>query len=223
MRIIEHNHFSRQPPNNAPPTAHFPLCLRRNAGLRPGVFVHSVHLVHPPFLKGDRKRQKAAPTTTPVTAARRRRHLPQYSNTPALHFPQHSIPQIFKDQRRLPHTGSDQIAWYVLLVPTPTAQILPQYFPQSNHQTPPQKSERDCARSASRTNGKNPAHWSYSSHWSHSFAVFPYSACPVRDHVSRERIAHLGHPYRGGLGKPISLISWLISPPFPMIESSPDP
>src|SRR6266478_5258954 len=66
MRVIEHEDFLRQPPDNALPTVHFPLCLRRNAGLRPGIFVRSVHSVHPvhsPFLKGDRRRRKAAPTT----------------------------------------------------------------------------------------------------------------------------------------------------------------
>src|SRR5882724_12354578 len=36
MRVIEHNHICRQPPNNAPRAVHFPPCLCRNAGLRPG-------------------------------------------------------------------------------------------------------------------------------------------------------------------------------------------
>src|SRR5258706_2504583 len=79
MRVIEHNHFSRQPPNNAPPTVHFPLCLRRNAGLRPGIFVRSVRSVHPvhsPLLK---RRQKAA------KGGERRHPPPQCSITPALH------------------------------------------------------------------------------------------------------------------------------------------
>ena len=38
-----------------------------------------------------------------------------------------------------------------------------------------------------------------------------------RYHVSRKRTAHLGHPSRGGLGKPISYVSWLISPLFSLL------
>jgi hypothetical protein len=48
--------------------------------------------------------------------------------TPLLH---HSIPQIFKEQPRLPQSGSDQIAWFVLLQP-PTGQKLAHVFIVSN-------------------------------------------------------------------------------------------
>src|SRR5260370_41977717 len=69
MRVIEHNHFSPQPPNKAPPTGHFPLCLRWNAGLRPGIFVrsvHSVHSVHSPPLKRRRKAAKGGERRHPT-------------------------------------------------------------------------------------------------------------------------------------------------------------
>src|SRR5882724_5511629 len=92
MRVIEHEDFLRQPPDNALPTVHFPLCLRRNAGLRPGIFVRSVHPVHSVHSPPLKRRRKAAP------------------NTPMLHFPNHSIPQIVKERTPPPTTGSDQIA-----------------------------------------------------------------------------------------------------------------
>src|SRR6266404_3749893 len=44
-----------------------------------------------------------------------------HSTTPLL---QHSIPQIFKEPRRLPQSGSDQIVWDALLVPIINTRIL---------------------------------------------------------------------------------------------------
>src|SRR6266404_2016007 len=44
-----------------------------------------------------------------------------HSTTPLL---QHSIPQIFKEQHRLPQSGSDQIVWDALLVPIINTRIL---------------------------------------------------------------------------------------------------
>src|SRR5258708_1953405 len=46
-----------------------------------------------------------------------------HSTTPLLH---HSIPQIFKEQHRLPQSRNDQIAWDALLVPITNATILTQ-------------------------------------------------------------------------------------------------
>src|SRR5882762_345292 len=91
MRVIEHNHICRQPPNNARRAVHFPPCLHRNAGLRPMTPILQHSLPFPPFLS---------------------------SSLPAFLMKQvFSVFHDVKEPRRLRNREAIKITWCFLLVP----------------------------------------------------------------------------------------------------------
>ena len=125
----------------------FPICASTRtptSGVGAGYGCPFLNSQVPAFLMPVFRASLRQPTTPILLHSSTPFRLPtlQYSGTPIptpLHHsltpPLHSAN--FQRTARLPHPGSDQIAWYVLLIPTPTAQILAQFFPLSNrHRNP---------------------------------------------------------------------------------------